>query len=254
MKIKKILANIMCASLILSNLTVVSASNVIINESPIDDEGIAAVSDTSSNETGWTTDDSNLSDVEVTYTQSSSYFVTIPKTITLDSKKQATYSIKVTGDIDTNQRVYVAPVDAISNTENIDFYMKDQNSKKDDVVATVKQNKLYWDSEEVELGYEETDNSISAPDLTSGTWKGTFQVEIKLQSEASHKHNFIDGKCECGEIDPNHTHNYVDGTCDICGKVDPNHTHNYVDGTCTICGDEEHVHNYVDGRCEFWAV
>lgn len=251
MKIKKILANVMCASLILSNLIVVNASNVIINESPIDDEGIAIVSDTGSDistETGWTTDERNLSDVEVTYQQSSNYSVTIPKTITLASNKRAGYSVKVSGDIDTTQRVYVAPVDIIPDTEEVDFYMKDQNGKKDDVVATVTQNKLYWNSEEVTSGYEETDNSISALDLTSGTWKGTFQVEIKLQTEKAHEHTYVDGVCSCGEIDPKHTHNYVDGACIICG--DKEHTHNYIDGICG-CGeiDPNHTHDYINGTC-----
>lgn len=244
MKLKKSMAKLMCASLILGNFTIASASNVIIDESPISETDAS----TSAADTGWTTDESNLSDVEVTYQQSSNYVVTIPKTITLDSKKRATYSIKVTGDVDVSQRVYVAPVDAISDTEEVDFYMKDQNSKKDDVIATVTQNKIYWSSEEVSNGYEETNNSISAPDLTSGTWKGTFQVEIKLQSEKSHEHNFIDGKCECGEIDPNHEHNFVNGTCTICGeKV---HEHNYIDGKCE-CGeiDPNHTHNFVNGTC-----
>lgn len=186
------MANVMCATLILSNFITVSASNVIINESSMDDMDIAAVSDTNSNlstntdtEAEWTTNENNLTEIEVSYKQASNYSVLIPKTITLDAKKQAEYAIEVTGDIDTNQRVYVSPVDAINNTENIDFYMKDQNGKKSDVVATITQNKFYWNSEEVNNGYKETNNSISAPDLTSGTWKGTFQVEIKLQSSGN---------------------------------------------------------------------
>ena len=52
----------------------------------------------------------------------------------------------------------------------------------------------------------------------------------------THEHNFVDGKCECGEVDPNYTpeggetpapetheHNYVDGVCDVCGEADPNY-------------------------------
>lgn len=186
MKIKKILSNVMCASLVFSNLTVANASsNIIIDESPLDGDGIATFNADDSGtgtENEWATDESNLADVEVTYQQSSSYSVTIPKTIALDSNKRANYSVKVEGDIDTNQRVYVSPVDVISDTEEVDFYMKDQNSKKTDVIATITQNKTYWSSDEVASGYEEIDNSISAPDLTSGSWKGTFQVEIKLQS------------------------------------------------------------------------
>ena len=77
-----------------------------------------------------------------------------------------------------------------------------------------------------------------------------------------HEHNFIEGKCECGDIDPNykppHTHNYVEGKCD-CGEIDPNykppHTHNYVEGKCD-CGEIDpnyeppHVHNYIEGKCD----
>lgn len=169
-----------------------------------------------------TTEENSFEDIKVTYQQSSSYAVTIPKTIALDTKKQAAYSVKVSGDIDANQRVYVAPVDGIADSENLDFHMKDLSGKKADVVATVTQNKTYWGSEDVANAYEETQNCVSAPDLTAGTWEGTFQVEIRLETEKEqeHTHNYVDGKCECGAIDPNHTHNYEDGTCTICGEKD----------------------------------
>lgn len=42
-----------------------------------------------------------------------------------------------------------------------------------------------------------------------------------------HKHDFVDGKCECGEADPDyvapHEHNFVDGKCE-CGEVDPSYS------------------------------
>ncbi|MBE6537602.1 MAG: hypothetical protein E7673_06600, partial [Ruminococcaceae bacterium] len=48
-----------------------------------------------------------------------------------------------------------------------------------------------------------------------------------------HTHNFVDGKCECGETDPNyvppHTHEFVNGKCE-CGESDPN----YVPETPTV--------------------
>ena len=40
-----------------------------------------------------------------------------------------------------------------------------------------------------------------------------------------HQHQFIEGKCECGEVDSNyqeHVHEFVDGECS-CGEVDPNY-------------------------------
>ena len=93
-------------------------------------------------------DERNLEDITVTYKQASSFFVTIPKTIVLDGWKQSAYAVKVSGDIDADQCVYVAPVDGIADTDSIDFYMKDQASEntKEDVVANVTHNKFHWNS------------------------------------------------------------------------------------------------------------
>lgn len=211
MNIKKYALKPLCGMLaittVFSNLMIANATEVIINESPIDE--------TEGNGVEWISEEKSFEEIEVTYKQSSSYYVTIPKTIVLDTNKQAAYSVKVTGDIDANKRVYVAPVDGIPETEKIDFYMKDQtaDSKKADVEATVTHNKFYWSSGEVANGYEEADNSVSASELTAGTWKGTFQVEINLQTqnstESGHEHNYVDGVCtECGEKDPD----YVEAT------------------------------------------
>lgn len=91
-----------------------------------------------------------------------------------------------------------------------------------------------------------------------------------------HTHEFVDGKCECGEKDPDyvppHTHNFVEGECE-CGEKDPDyvppHTHSYTSEetkapTCTekgvntftcTCGEsytepvDAKGHNYVDGLC-----
>lgn len=194
MNIKKYSLKTMCAALacttVLSSMLAAYATDVIINETPMDDlaeiNSINALADdsagTGSSDSGWTTEENSYEDIKVTYQQSSSYAVTIPKTIALDSKKQAAYSVKVTGDIDANQRVYVAPVDGIADSENLDFYMKDLSGKKADVAATVTHSKTYWSSENVANAYEETQNCVSAPDLTAGTWEGTFQVEIRLET------------------------------------------------------------------------
>lgn len=252
MNIKKNVMKTMCAALayttIMGNMFAAFATDAIVTEAPLDSDGGGGKN--------WTADEGSLEEIEVTYRQASSYNVTIPKTITLDSTKQAVYSVKVTGDIDTNERVHVVPVDGIPATENLDFYMKDQtpDSKKADVVAKVIQNKVYWDSEDVANGYEETNNSVSAPDLTAGSWKGTFQVAINLETVAAHVHDFVDGVCTgCGATDPNagHEHKYVDGKCD-CGAIDPNHNHNYVDGTCTICGKNDSYETAPENEVNNW--
>lgn len=222
MKKKKFIAKrlsfILCLAFVLNNMLAVSAGDLTVTER-------------------------NYEQIEVIYNAASIYSVIIPKQIELNANKQSSYSIQVTGDIAFNQKVYVAPVDAISQTDEIDFYMKDKtsDSNKADVIATITQNKKYWSSEDVANSYRETNNSISAPDLSAGSWSGTFQVEISLETEGEHTHSYVDGVCtECGAEEPSteHTHTYVDGKCE-CGEVDPNHEHNYEDGTCTICGKEK---------------
>lgn len=235
--------------------------------------------------------DGNLEDVTVTYRQASSFFVTIPKTIILDGWKQSTYAVKVSGDIDAEQCVYVAPVDGIADTENIDFYMKDQASEnaKDDVVASVTHNKFHWNSTEVAEGHKQDDNLVSAPDLTAGAWRGIFQMEIKLETHVTHKHNYVETitkeptcteagektyTCDCGDSYTEEItakgHHFENGECTDCGEKDPNHTHSYDAGvvskepTCTetgektytcICGDSytETIpatgHHYENGEC-----
>ena len=118
-------------------------------------------------------------------------------------------------------------------------------------------------------------------DLNNGCKAEAYidNMSLKLLAELpelivpEHTHNFVEGKCECGETDPNyvppHTHSFVDGKCE-CGKTDPNyvpeHTHNFVEGKCE-CGESDpnyvspdepgeepqdppHEHNYVNGKCE----
>lgn len=63
------------------------------------------------------------------------------------------------------------------------------------------------------------------------------------KNKNNHEHIYTEGKCECGEIDPNytppHVHNYVEGKCE-CGGVDPNykpqHVHEFIKGVCE-CGE-----------------
>lgn len=118
-------------------------------------------------------------ETEVTYTQSSTFTVTIPKTIALDgSTKTADYDVNVKGDIASDKEVRVAPDDT--------FKMKDQSNaskKKADVDAIVTQVNKNWSSTEVNVtttGTTKTGN-ISATGLTSGSWKGTFNFSIAMR-------------------------------------------------------------------------
>ena len=85
--------------------------------------------------------------------------------------------------------------------------------------------------------------------------------EIDPNYKPPHVHEFVDGKCSCGETDPNykppHVHEFVDGKCS-CGEKDPNyeppHVHEFIDGKCS-CGETDpnyeppHVHEFIDGKC-----
>ena len=116
--------------------------------------------------------------VEVTYTQSSTFTVTIPKTITLDgSTKTADYDVNVKGDISSDKQVKVAP--------DTTFKMVDQSKaakKKADVDASVTQAETTWSSIDVNVAQTGTTKAgnISATGLSSGSWKGTFNFSIAM--------------------------------------------------------------------------
>ena len=89
-----------------------------------------------------------------------------------------------------------------------------------------------------------------------------FVCSCKNRNNNSHEHNFVEGKCECGEIDSNyvppHVHEFIKGKCE-CGETDetyvPPHVHNFVEGKCE-CGETDetyvppHVHEFIKGKCE----
>ena len=229
--ISKLVSSLLCFSMIFSNVLPAYAADAVITENTLDGEDLSV-------------NERNLEDITVTYKQASSFFVTIPKTIVLDGWKQSTYAVKVSGDIDADQCVYVAPVDGITDTDSIDFYMKDQASEnaKEDVVANVTHNKFHWNSAEVAENYRQDDNMVSAPDLTAGAWRGIFQMEIKLEIHVTHKHNYVTTitkeptctetgektfTCDCGdsytEEIPAKGHNFENGECTDCHEKDSNH-------------------------------
>ena len=74
------------------------------------------------------------------------------------------------------------------------------------------------------------------------------------------EHVFIDGKCECGALDPTeHEHSYDESVwefnevhhwhiCDVCGGITERAEHAFEEGVCTICGYKDP--NYVPGGDE----
>lgn len=115
---------------------------------------------------------------EVLYTQTSTFTVTIPKQIVLGETKASDYTVNVKGDISSDKQVRVAP--------DASFNMKDQAAvgvKKADVEATVTQDVTVWSSADV-CKTDGTDKAgnVSALDLTSGSWAGTFEFSIALEA------------------------------------------------------------------------
>jgi len=54
-----------------------------------------------------------------------------------------------------------------------------------------------------------------------------FAVGCGEEENPPHEHSYLDGKCECGESDPDyvapHKHSYVGGRCE-CGEIDPDYS------------------------------
>lgn len=159
--IYKFLTGILCASVLVGNALPVTVKAQGINESEA------------------------IIDSNVLYDADRSYSVIIPKTIVLGENKTSEYKVKVEGNILSNQRIYVSPMDSIADTSDVDFYMMDQSVKnpKEDVVAIVTQNKCCWEYEDVLTGYEEANNSVSAMELSAGTWRGVFEFAISIDTD-----------------------------------------------------------------------
>ena len=105
----------------------------------------------------------------VKYDQASSFTVTIPKSIVLDSNKTATYNVKVKGDILGNEIITVVPDATVT--------LNDANGK-DPVTGNIAQEKTEFSSTEVNTNSGNTTGSVLANDLTSGDWSGNFKFVI----------------------------------------------------------------------------
>ena len=249
-KMPKLASVLLCFSMVSSNLLPAYATEAVVTETSLEEAGENG-SNEPENDTVNTVmlnddvesqadNDSRYEEIEVNYSQSSTYFVTIPKTITLGADKRAAYSVKVEGDIVANKQVCVVPLDGIEDTEVFDFYMADQiaGSTKEDVVAEVSQAKFYWNHEEAKAGYTETDNYVTADSLSAGKWKGTFQMEISMRTDPAHIHNYVGEvtkeptctekgektyTCDCGdsytEEIPAKGHHFENGECTDCGEI-----------------------------------
>ena len=124
--------------------------------------------------------------VQVSVSQTSTFSVKIPKTITLNGKvgetNDASYEVEVSGNIASNEVVTVAPTTT--------FKMKDNSGVKADIDATVTQAvQKFVNSDAKEAKHKEaadtialgkTNGTVEVANLTAGSWAGTFNFNISL--------------------------------------------------------------------------
>lgn len=162
----KILTAVMAGTMMMGSVLPVCAAEPVADSQTFTHEQIAGAKET-----------------EVLYNLGSTFSVVIPKRIVLDAtSKDSDYAVRVYGDISSDKKVTVAPQDALTDIEGINFYMKDQatkGTKKADVQANVTQDVVDWTSAEVTADTSKNGN-VEAPTITAGSWKGTFNFNIAL--------------------------------------------------------------------------
>lgn len=118
----------------------------------------------------------------------SSFEIKLPKTLNLSKvTKSADYTITMTGDISGDRKVSVVPDES--------FFFSQIN--KDDVLATVEQEKQFFSGKELVASSKHQSfayGTVSAPDLTGGCWEGSFNFTILCENVA--KKSIGDYSCQ----------------------------------------------------------
>jgi hypothetical protein len=104
----------------------------------------------------------------------SSFTVTIPKSVSLDSNGEARYTVSVSGSIYNNLTLVITP--------GTQIIMKERNSLKPDVTGTITQYRTTFTSSELEQSDDAINASglVSVPGLSAGTWTGQMIFTITL--------------------------------------------------------------------------
>lgn len=115
----------------------------------------------------------------VTFGQTPSFTVKIPKTITLDDEGAGKYTVGVKGQIPSKYAVSVVPDSSV--------LMEEENGLLDDITADVTAGKTEWKASELsEDSYaESTNNTIQMQSIDYGKFEGTlnFNVSAKIPVE-----------------------------------------------------------------------
>lgn len=150
-------------------------------------------------ENGLTQDYDNTADetkVDVLVAQASTFTVSIPKRIVLNGarneKNDADYTVKVSGNIASDEMVHVTPATG--------FKMHDDKGIKADLDTVVTQAVTKFVNEEAKPAMYDSDadtimiktdnannvgvtqGNVEVQNLTSGSWTGVFNFDIKLET------------------------------------------------------------------------
>lgn len=122
-----------------------------------------------------TTDSSGAQSTTVKYEQSSTFTVTIPKSIALGTNKSARYEVKAQGDIAGNESILVVPDETVT--------LSDKDGK-DDVDCAVTQKKTKFAYNEIsDPNGANTNGEIAGEELTSGDWSGNLNFTITIEAD-----------------------------------------------------------------------
>lgn len=118
---------------------------------------------------------------QVYATKDSSFTVRIPKTIILsgDGEHEGKYVIQVKGDVDSEQGIKISP-------RETDIELKNATGKKAPIIAKVEQNGDTKDGADIGKGWTElASGTITASNLTAGSWQGTMVFDITLTNNTA---------------------------------------------------------------------
>lgn len=110
----------------------------------------------------------------VRYHRESTFIVTVPKTIMLDSDtKSASYTVSVQGDIMGDTKLIVKPDDAVT--------LRDAKGKSD-VTGTVTQDRTEFVWRDI-IDMVTAAGTVKAAGLSAGDWTGSLMFSISLSGE-----------------------------------------------------------------------
>ena len=127
-------------------------------------------------------------ETEVYATIGSTFSYVLPKIVTLDGQDRGgKYRVRVKGDIAGSQKISIVP--------DASFTMSEVNAsvdKKADITASVEQGKTEWNQTEINKDdYNDEIGTITANDISAGSWSGTFNFNTKLENTVPKKKTYV---------------------------------------------------------------